>query len=204
MKERWWERLGVAAGVGLFGAAGLGYVNRAAHEVQWGPRAMYAAFGLYAAFGALRLAGRRRAPAGGVAGLLPSAIVVAGVLCPLAARPEGRMLWNGGLWLAAAGALLGVAATVALGESFGIVPARRGVVCRGPYAVIRHPMVVSFLAIAAGFLVSHYSLRNAAVLGVAVVLAVASAFLEERHLRKDEEYVGYAARVRWRFIPGLV
>lgn len=198
-----WERLLVAAGTGLFGAAALGYVNHAAHETAWGPRAMYAAFGLYTVFGALRLAGRRRPPSS-VAGFWPSVIVLLGVLTPLAARPEGRALWGGGPWLAAAGALLGVSATVALKDSFGIVPARRGVVSQGPYAVIRHPMSVSFLIIATGFLTVHFSPRNATILGIASILVLVSALLDERLLMRDEEYQGYAARVRWRFIPGLV
>ena len=190
-------------GVGLYGAVGLGYVNHAAHAGAWGPRMMFAAFGLYAAAGALRLAGRRREPEA-ASGLAPALIVALGAMLPLAARPEGRVLWAGGLWVAAAGAVLGILAALSLGDCFGIAPAVRGVVSKGPYRAMRHPMAVSFVLIAGGFLAVHFNPWNATVLGLSSALAVVSALLEERLLLGDGRYRDYAARVRWRFVPGLI
>lgn len=190
-------------GVGVYAAVALSCVNQAGHAGDWGSRFMFAAFGLYAASGAVRLAGRRRDPSV-EAGPLLSAIVVVGALLPLAARPEGRVLWGGGTWLAAAGAFVGLAAAVSLGESFGLAPADRGTVTRGPYAAVRHPMAASFILLCGGFLLVNFSPWNAAVLGTGAALSVAAAWGEERILWRSGAYRDYAARVRWRFVPWLV
>jgi len=41
------------------------------------------------------------------------------------------------------GLLIVVASKMALGRSFGLVPANRGVVVRGPYGVVRHPIYLA-------------------------------------------------------------
>jgi protein-S-isoprenylcysteine O-methyltransferase Ste14 len=192
-----------AAGAGLYAAIALGYVNHAAHQGSWGMRTMFAAFGLYAAAGAMRLAGRRRDVAS-EAGRGSSALIVICSLLPFAARPAGSVVWEGGPWIAAAGAFLGLLAVSALGDCFAVAPALRGVVSNGPYAAVRHPMACAFLAIAGGYLSIFASPWNAAVLGLSGAVAVAAALLEERLLMKDGRYRDYAARVRWRFVPGLV
>lgn len=202
MRPRVTELLTVA-GVGLFAALGVGYVNYAAHVPGWGSRVMYAVLGLYSAAGAVRLAGRRpeaslRAPLG------TSALVVLASVLPLLARHEGETLWSGGAWVAAFGGALGLYSAVALGESFGIAPAVRGIVTTGPYRAIRHPMATAFGLIAGGFLLLNASVWNAVWLGSAAVLAVVAARLEEGLLRSEEAYVEYSARVRWRFVPGIV
>ncbi|MBV8879599.1 MAG: hypothetical protein JO332_06545 [Planctomycetaceae bacterium] len=191
-----------AAGTGLYAACSLGYFNRVAHEADAGARTMFLLFGAYAAFGALRLVERRPDPTA-FASWTRAALVFVAMLIPLAANPEGRLIWSGGWWLAASGALLGILAVVALGSSFDVVPAVRGVVCRGPYKVIRHPGVTAVLIMAAGFLLVHWSVWNAAVLGLSLLVGVVTALLEEDLLRRDERYVDYSARVRWRFFPGV-
>ncbi|HXG60387.1 MAG TPA: methyltransferase [Planctomycetota bacterium] len=197
------EALAAAAGAGLYGALALGYVNRAAHESGWGPRIMFGAFGLYAALGAFRMASFRKA-ASSEAPWPHRIVVLLGVLAPLAVRAEGRVLWDGGAWIAAAGALLGALSAVALGDCFGILPAVRGVVARGPYRRIRHPMTTALFLIAAGYLISRWSPWNAAALGAAALLGAAAAFLEERLLGREDSYRDYAARVPWRFVPGVL
>jgi protein-S-isoprenylcysteine O-methyltransferase Ste14 len=90
----------------------------------------------------------------------------------------------------------------------------RGIVARGPYAVVRHPAYVaknmawwigSVPVVAASFGESLFT-GVAAVASVAgwSLLYVLRALTEEDHLRRvDGEYAAYAARVRWRFIPGV-
>jgi protein-S-isoprenylcysteine O-methyltransferase Ste14 len=197
------EALQAACGAGLYAACALGYINRAAHESALGPRVALGLFGLYAALGAWRMAGPRPT-ASAVAPWGHRLLVVLATLAPLAARPEGRVLWEGGWWVAAVGALLGVLAAVALGASFGIVPAARGVVARGPYRYVRHPMTTALVLIATGWLACRWSPWNAAVLGAAMVLGVVSAALEERLLGREESYRVYAAQVPWRFVPKVV
>lgn len=191
-----------AAGTGLYAACGLGYFNHAAHETRLAPRIMYLFFGVYAALGAIRLVDRRPDPSG-LASWARSGLVFFAMLFPLAASPQGQMIWAGGWWVAAAGALLGILAVVALGNSFDVVPAVRGIVSHGPYRFIRHPGVTALLIMCAGFLLVSWSPRNAAVLAAAVLLGIVTARLEEDLLRRDERYVEYSARVRWRFVPGV-
>lgn len=191
-----------AAGTGLYAAAGLGYINHAAHETAWSPRVMFLLFGVYAVLGALRLVERRPQPSA-FASWARAGLVYFSMLFPLAAKPEGAQIWAGGWWLAAAGAVLGILAVVALGASFDVVPAVRGIVSRGPYQVIRHPGVTALLIMCAGFLLVRWSYWNAAVLGTAALLGVVTAILEESLLRADARYVDYSAQVRWRFVPGV-
>jgi protein-S-isoprenylcysteine O-methyltransferase Ste14 len=195
--------LATCAGVGLYAAMGFGSINYAAHAGTWGLRAMYALCGLYAGASAVRLASARR-EARAEGGLATSAFVMTGFLLPLAARPEGALVWEGGPWIAALGAGLALVSCLALGSSFGLAPVARGVVSRGPYAAVRHPMVSAFLLLAAGFLLARFSAWNAAVLGGAAFLVVAGSFCEERVLRSDPDYLDYSRRVSRRFVPGLI
>lgn len=191
------------AGAGLYAALALGSINQAAHLEDWGLRAMYGLGGLYAGACAARLAGTRRAVIA-ASGLPLQAFVVLGALLPLAARPEGRVVWAGGAWIAAAGAAGALAAALALGDCFAIAPAARGTVARGPYAAVRHPMAACFAVLCAGYLLVRFSAWNAAVLAVAAGIALAAALLEERVLRNDPGYAAYAGRVTARFIPGVI
>ncbi|MEM7609500.1 MAG: hypothetical protein AAF411_29490, partial [Myxococcota bacterium] len=61
------------------------------------------------------------------------------------ARPHFGMVSASAFAVAASLAAL---ALIALGPSFSILPARRGVVARGPYAWVRHPAYAAELAMA--------------------------------------------------------
>ena len=104
--------------------------------------------------------------------------------------------------------------SVALGFRAGNL-AHRGIVARGPYRVVRHPAYVcknlSWWIYSVPFLQSAFALSAwegvqavASVAGWAMIY-VLRAVTEEDHLRSvDGEYEAYAAKVRWRFIPGLI
>jgi hypothetical protein len=91
----------------------------------------------------------------------------------------------------------------------------RGIVARGPYARVRHPAYVaknmawwigSIPLVSAAFAQSTFAgaVAVASVIGWSL-LYVLRAVTEEDHLRSvDGEYAAYAARVRYRFIPGVV
>ncbi len=97
--------------------------------------------------------------------------------------------------------LLGLLASiVSLGRSFSIAPADRGLVTSGAYRYIRHPMYGAELLSNAGFLIGNLSGRNALTLGAMLATLVWRISREERIVDK---YAGYAARVRWRLIPGI-
>ena len=93
------------------------------------------------------------------------------------------------------------ASKVALGRSFGLLPAQRGVVVSGPYRLLRHPIYFGYLVSHAGFLLANFSWRNAAVLAVLYVAQVIRIQREEAVLASDGAYRQYQQRVRWRLLP---
>jgi protein-S-isoprenylcysteine O-methyltransferase Ste14 len=107
---------------------------------------------------------------------------------------------------AAASALglgLVVLGKVTLGRSFGLVPANRGVVIRGPYALVRHPIYSGYLVTHLAFLVAHPRWWNVVVIATADIALVARALIEERVLNRDSEYQAYCQRVEWHLVPGV-
>jgi protein-S-isoprenylcysteine O-methyltransferase Ste14 len=84
------------------------------------------------------------------------------------------------------------------------VERRHAVVSTGPYAVVRHPLYAGallFLPAMALTLGSWWGVAGSGLLGVLIVVRTA---LEDRELRRRlPGYADYAARVRWRLIPGV-
>lgn len=105
--------------------------------------------------------------------------------------------------VSAAGLLLVVVAKVTLGRSFGIVPANRGVVIRGPYTLVRHPIYAGYLVTHLAFLAAHPSGWNLAIALVADLALLRRALLEERVLLGDDEYRTYCRHVPWHLVPGV-
>lgn len=101
------------------------------------------------------------------------------------------------------GVSLSVWCVLHLGRSFGVVAANRGVRSSGPYRFVRHPMYASYLLIELGYLLSAWSPANAAVITIVWAAQLLRAFAEERVLLADASYRRYAARVRWRLVPGV-
>ena len=54
--------------------------------------------------------------------------------------------------ISAVGLIIVVASKITLGRSFGLVPANRGVVVRGPYTFVRHPIYAGYLVTPRGVL----------------------------------------------------
>lgn len=90
-----------------------------------------------------------------------------------------------------------------LGRSFGVVPARREIVVRGPYKLVRHPIYASYLIGHAGFLMINPSLWNACIYAIATSLQIARLLREERLLSESPQYEAYLSQVRYRLVPGL-
>ncbi len=101
------------------------------------------------------------------------------------------------------GLALALASLAALGRSFGFVAADRGLVTRGPYAVVRHPIYAAYVLIQCGYVLQAVSVRNVAVLVVAIGCNVGRAICEERVLAERSDYAAYRQRVRWRLLPGI-
>lgn len=106
------------------------------------------------------------------------------------------------------------AASVAMGFK-GSNLTHRGVVARGPYALVRHPAyacknlawwIGSVPLVSAAFGHSLFDgIQSIASVAGWTMLYVLRALTEEDHLRSvDGEYAVYATKVRYRFIPGVI
>lgn len=105
--------------------------------------------------------------------------------------------------LSALGLGLVVIGKIALGRSFGLVPANRGVVVRGPYGLVRHPIYTGYLITHIAFLMAQPTRWNACVFLLADTALVLRALMEERVLGDDLEYQQYCRKVGWHLVPGV-
>lgn len=129
----------------------------------------------------------------------------AGWLTGLLIHPNGAHLaWTAsvGLGVQVTGLLLWALAFFRLARSYGIVPADRGLITDGLYAVVRHPLYAAYVVGGIGYLMQSASVWNAAVTVVTVGWQLIRIVREELHLQ-GPEYAAYRARVRWRLCPGV-
>ncbi len=148
-----------------------------------------------------------RRPAAVVDRTAPSAIVTAVSLLgpPLFRATAATALAPDAVTASASavGLAIVIAGKLALGRSFGIVPANRGVVCAGPYAFVRHPIYTGYLITHVAFVIAHPDAWNIAVLATADTALVIRAMREECVLLGDAAYRAYCGRVGWHLVPGV-
>jgi protein-S-isoprenylcysteine O-methyltransferase Ste14 len=122
----------------------------------------------------------------------------------VAAHQAGAVLVAGDLMLGA-GLLFAIASVAFLGRCFGVLPDVRGLVTRGPYRLVRHPLYLGELTASLGIVLG--AQRWAPAFGawlVCLSLQLVRTKYEERSLRAEfPEYAPYADRTK-RLIPGLV
>jgi protein-S-isoprenylcysteine O-methyltransferase Ste14 len=91
-----------------------------------------------------------------------------------------------------------------LGRHFGIRPGARGVVSRGAYSRVRHPLYAAEAIAQLGLLIAVFSPLAVLTFGLYLALQFRRALLEERVLAATfPSYREYQARTS-RFIPGLI
>jgi protein-S-isoprenylcysteine O-methyltransferase Ste14 len=105
--------------------------------------------------------------------------------------------------LSAFGLLLVIGGKMTLGRSFGIAPANRGVVARGPYLFVRHPIYAGYLITHVAFLIAQPTMQNMVIVAVSDSALIVRALIEERVLSLDAEYQSYCQRVSWHLVPGV-
>jgi protein-S-isoprenylcysteine O-methyltransferase Ste14 len=121
-------------------------------------------------------------------------------------RPDGaHPHWglDAGLGVQLLGLAICVASFVALGRSFGFAAADRGLVRRGPYAVVRHPIYASYFLLQFGYLLQSISAWNALVMLFVSSCNIGRAIAEERLMVTSDQYEAYRNEVRWRLLPGV-
>lgn len=132
---------------------------------------------------------------------------ILGTVLPLLVRPAAGMAplvpVMACFGIMVAGILLQIMAKLVLGRAFGIVAANRGVKVLGPYRFVRHPMYAGYTLTHIGFLLAMPSPINALFYATALTMQVARIFREEHVLGQDASYRTFAARVRYRLVPGV-
>lgn len=134
------------------------------------------------------------------------ALAFAATLAPLLVAPTtGAPLVppSVGFTLLVMGFLVQVCAKLALGRSFGLVAANRGLKLGGPYRYVRHPMYAGYLLTHVAFLLLNPTPRNLLLYALCDGLQILRLQVEERLLSQDPRYETYRAEVRYRLIPGL-
>lgn len=129
-----------------------------------------------------------------------------GTFIPVLLRPDGAhtqwgLTW--GLVLQFLGVVICLWAFVFLGRSFGFAAADRGLVQRGPYRIVRHPIYASYILLQTGYLAQSFSARNLVVVVLALACNVGRIRAEERVLTANPAHAAYREHVRWRLIPGV-
>lgn len=96
-----------------------------------------------------------------------------------------------------------LASVLALGRCFGVLPEARGLVTRGPYRLVRHPVYLGELGACAGLALTSPSVRNVIVFAALAIAQRVRMSFEERALATAfTEYLDYAACTP-RLIPAL-
>jgi protein-S-isoprenylcysteine O-methyltransferase Ste14 len=129
-----------------------------------------------------------------------------GTFTPVLLRPDGAHLTWGlewGLGLQLCGVAICLWSFLALGRSFGFAAADRGLVSRGPYGIVRHPIYASYVMLQIGYLLQSLSLRNLAVVLLATACNAGRIRAEELVLAGNMGYAQYRNRIRWRMLPGM-
>ena len=129
-----------------------------------------------------------------------------GVITFYAFAPTGTLLVPSSVpnALAILSASIAIYARLSLGFSIGYVPADRGIVTRGAYGFVRHPIYTALFIGLLAYILYAYSPLNSLLALVLIGLFMLKSFVEEWFLRDNPEYAAYLKRVRYRWIPGLI
>ena len=116
----------------------------------------------------------------------------------------GDPVWPaGGFILVMLAAGLSLVSLLALGTLFGIRPALRGLVTRGPYRLVRHPMYLAYVVGDIGYNLQEWNFGTVLLGHGRWVSLLRRIYAEEQMLSQDAGWPNYAAFVCYRLVPGL-
>ena len=88
-----------------------------------------------------------------------------------------------------------------LGPRFGIAPADRGLTCKGPYRLLRHPMYLGELVFRVAMVFCSPNVLFAGLMALALVCIQCWRIVREEKM--IDGYTCYTRIVRWRLVPGI-
>ncbi|HEX5251778.1 MAG TPA: isoprenylcysteine carboxylmethyltransferase family protein [Gaiellales bacterium] len=146
---------------------------------------------------------RNRSTIGVIVALVSQLAVIAVGL--FGARTDGGVAVLASDVLLIAGLAFAICSVAVLGRCFGVLPDVRGLVTRGPYRLVRHPLYLGELTAVLGIVLgSRQPLLAGGTWLVCVGLQLARTSYEERNIRAEfPQYDEYAARTK-RLIPGVL
>ena len=109
----------------------------------------------------------------------------------------------GGMVLVSIAACLSLASLLSLGKRFGVIPALRGLMTRGPYRLIRHPMYLAYVLADIGYSLQEWNFGTVLLVIAGWASLLYRILAEERILSHDAGWSPYAALVSYRLIPGV-
>jgi len=90
-----------------------------------------------------------------------------------------------------------------LGRLFGVRPALRGVMTKGPYAFVRHPMYLAYVIGDIGYNLQEWNTGTALMVLVGWASLLYRINAEERVLSQDARWRAYSESTRYRLVPGF-
>ena len=112
-----------------------------------------------------------------------------------------RLITGCGITLEFIGMIISEGSRIYLGRRFGLLPANRGIVSTGPFAVVRHPIYLGWFVLSLGFVMVYPTMLNVSLLAGTLPFLVWRIDLEEQLLRHDPEYAAYCDVTRHRILP---
>ena len=108
-----------------------------------------------------------------------------------------------GLVLVTLAAALSLVSLLTIGRFFGIRPALRGLVTKGPYKFVRHPIYLSYVVADIGYNVQEWNSVTLLLVLIGWASLIYRVRAEERVLSQHAGWPAYIALVRYRLFPGI-
>lgn len=117
--------------------------------------------------------------------------------------PSDEVSAQVGLMLVIIGACFSLVSLLSLGRLFGVRPALRGLVTKGPYRAVRHPIYLAYMVSDIGYNVQGWNIGTLMLVAAGWISMIYRIRAEERVLSGHPDWANYTSRVRYRLVPGV-